>query len=306
MQRAAAKAATVRTWGQAVDQYIAAHRSAWRNDAQAAQWAQSLADHGPSRDLPVTAITTAVIVDALAKIWPTLTETGTRVRGRVERIWAAERTAGNVAGLPCSRSPRSTTTARHPGRATAHRCGNTGARDADTSDHPSHGSRPQLSYVLRRPPARAGQRGQRRTVAVVIRRIKRLGHNRPLRLLHRFDKRQDCGPFPAHDQLDTGFVRLNPSRRRCRGRIDLRLQRIPRSNRTFPRQRQRSRLAGRMFRPSDLAPKRGLIRLHQSIEITRVSRGQAATDADKCNLPCTVLGIRPRCFYGQQRKLNCG
>ena len=98
VQRAAARAATVRTWGQAVDQYIAAHRSAWRNDAQAAQWAQSLTDHGPSRDLPVTAITTAVIVDALSKIWPTLTETGTRVRGRIERIWAAERTAGNVAG----------------------------------------------------------------------------------------------------------------------------------------------------------------------------------------------------------------
>jgi len=87
-----------RTWGAAVDQYIAAHKSGWKNEAQAEQWAQSLADHGPSRDLPVASLTTAVIVDSLAKIWGTLTETGTRVRGRIERIWAAERTAGHVSG----------------------------------------------------------------------------------------------------------------------------------------------------------------------------------------------------------------
>lgn len=96
--RRAARASTARTWGEAVDDFIAAHAAGWRDARQAEQWAQSLADYGPPRDLPVTAIDTALVVGLLRRIWTTKTETATRVRGRIERIWDAERVAGTVSG----------------------------------------------------------------------------------------------------------------------------------------------------------------------------------------------------------------
>lgn len=96
--RRAARAATGRTWGQAVDDFIAAHEPGWKGPAQAAQWRQSLADYGPDRDLPVEAIDTALVVGLLRKLWTTRTETATRLRGRIERIWDAERVAGTVSG----------------------------------------------------------------------------------------------------------------------------------------------------------------------------------------------------------------
>jgi len=96
--RRAARASTARTWGEAVDDFIAAHEPGWKGPAQAAQWRQSLADYGPAADLPVTAIDTALVVSLLRRIWTTKTETATRVRGRIERIWDAERVAGTVSG----------------------------------------------------------------------------------------------------------------------------------------------------------------------------------------------------------------
>lgn len=96
--RRAARAVSGRTWGQAVEDFIAAHEAGWKGPAQAAQWRQALKDHGPSADLPVTAIDTALVADLLRKLWTTKTETATRLRGRIERVWDAERVAGTVAG----------------------------------------------------------------------------------------------------------------------------------------------------------------------------------------------------------------
>lgn len=81
------------TFGEAADAYIDAHRSSWKTAAQAHQWAQSLRDHGPPRDLPVDAIDTHIVLTALQSIWHSKTETATRVRGRIERIldWARVR-----------------------------------------------------------------------------------------------------------------------------------------------------------------------------------------------------------------------
>lgn len=78
------------TFGDASDAYIESHKGAWKTEAQAHQWAQSLEDHGPSRDLPVADVDTAEVVRVLRKIWSEKTETATRVRGRIERIldWA--------------------------------------------------------------------------------------------------------------------------------------------------------------------------------------------------------------------------
>lgn len=96
--RAALRAVQGRTWGQAVADFIAAHEPGWKGPAQAAQWRQSLADYGPAADLPVTAIDTALVADLLRKLWTTKTETATRLRGRIERVWDAERVAGTVGG----------------------------------------------------------------------------------------------------------------------------------------------------------------------------------------------------------------
>ncbi len=96
--RAAARARPERTWGEAVDDFLAAQAAGWKNDAQEAQWRQSLADYGPAFDKPVAAVDTAMVLRCLRPIWTDKTETATRVRGRIERIWDAERVAGTVEG----------------------------------------------------------------------------------------------------------------------------------------------------------------------------------------------------------------
>ena len=97
-QRASLRATQARTWGDAVADFLAAHAPGWKNDAQAHQWRQSLADYGPDAGTPVAAVDTALVVGLLRAIWTTKTETATRVRGRIERVWDAERVAGTVAG----------------------------------------------------------------------------------------------------------------------------------------------------------------------------------------------------------------
>lgn len=88
-QRRAAQAQGM-TFGEAADAYIESHKAAWKNDAQADQWTQSLKDYGPDRDMTVADVDTVEVVRCLRKIWSDKTETATRVRGRIERIldWA--------------------------------------------------------------------------------------------------------------------------------------------------------------------------------------------------------------------------
>lgn len=88
----------VRTWGEACADFIASQRPAWRNDAQAQQWAQSLADYGPDASTPVAAMNTDIVLTALRRIWTTKTETSSRLRGRIERIIDAERVSGHFTG----------------------------------------------------------------------------------------------------------------------------------------------------------------------------------------------------------------
>lgn len=87
--RRAAKSAGA-TFGEAADAYIAAHRSGWKNDAQAEQWIQSLRDYGPARATPVAEVDTQMVMTCLRPIWEKKTVTATRVRGRIERVldWA--------------------------------------------------------------------------------------------------------------------------------------------------------------------------------------------------------------------------
>ena len=94
---------TPRLWGEATAEFIAAHRSAWKKPEQAHQWEQSLRDHGPPADLPVDRLDTEAVLACLRPLWKPKAqggkvETATRVRGRIERIWDAEKVRGAVAG----------------------------------------------------------------------------------------------------------------------------------------------------------------------------------------------------------------
>lgn len=118
--RAERHARRERLWGDAVEEFIATHRAEWRSSeagrgkrfylddgteigAQENQWRQSLADHGPPLDLPVSGLTTDMVLACLRPLWRPRdqggrVETATRLRGRIERIWYAERQRGNIAG----------------------------------------------------------------------------------------------------------------------------------------------------------------------------------------------------------------
>lgn len=96
--RRAQRAVIVRTWGEAVEDFIRTNAPGWKNDEQEAQWRQSLTDYGPEATLPVSALDTTLVLRLLRAIWTDKTETATRVRGRIERVWSAEKVHGNVTG----------------------------------------------------------------------------------------------------------------------------------------------------------------------------------------------------------------
>lgn len=96
--RDAARARPERTWGDAVNDFLSAQAVGWKNNAQEAQWRQSLDAYGPPMGCTVAAVDTAMVLRCLRPIWTEKTETATRVRGRIERIWDAERVAGTVEG----------------------------------------------------------------------------------------------------------------------------------------------------------------------------------------------------------------
>lgn len=89
-----------RTWGEARTDFIAAKSGEWRNDAQRLQWEQSLRAYGPADSRPVAAVDTDLALACLQPEWRQggKVETMTRVRGRCERIWDAEKVRGTVSG----------------------------------------------------------------------------------------------------------------------------------------------------------------------------------------------------------------
>jgi integrase len=80
------------TFDQCAMAYIEVHRSGWKNAKHASQWKNTLATYAAPiiGSLPVAGVDTALIVKVLNPIWPTKTETATRLRGRIEAIldWA--------------------------------------------------------------------------------------------------------------------------------------------------------------------------------------------------------------------------
>jgi integrase len=83
---------SAKTFDDCADAYIAAKRPGWSNPKHADQWTNTLAMYASPvfGKLPVHAVHTELIVQALNKIWTTKTETATRVRQRIEAVldWA--------------------------------------------------------------------------------------------------------------------------------------------------------------------------------------------------------------------------
>lgn len=83
------------TFDQCCDAYISAHRHGWRNPKHGDQWASTLSTYASPHfgAADVASVDTAAILRALEPIWTTKTETGSRVRGRIERVlgWATTR-----------------------------------------------------------------------------------------------------------------------------------------------------------------------------------------------------------------------
>ncbi|GJD36586.1 tyrosine-type recombinase/integrase [Methylobacterium aerolatum] len=91
-QDAAIEAAKAITFKTCAERYIESHKAGWRNAKHAAQWTATLGAYAYPvfGELPVQAVDTGLVMQALQPIWTTKAETATRVRGRIESIldWA--------------------------------------------------------------------------------------------------------------------------------------------------------------------------------------------------------------------------
>jgi len=91
-QLAAAKAMSFEECAEA---YIQAHQAGWRTARSERQWRGSLRDYvyPAAGKLPVAAVDLRVVLSVVEPIWPTIPETASRIRGRIEGIldWATTR-----------------------------------------------------------------------------------------------------------------------------------------------------------------------------------------------------------------------
>jgi integrase len=76
------------TWNKAVDQFLKAHLSSWRNPKHRQQWRNTLDTYAKPvfGGLAVAEIGTPEVTKVLDPIWQEKPETASRVRGRIERI----------------------------------------------------------------------------------------------------------------------------------------------------------------------------------------------------------------------------
>jgi integrase len=84
------------TFDEAADAYIGSHSAGWRDPRSEPQWRASLRDYANPLigAVPVNAIDTGLVMQCIAPIWTTRTETASRVRARVEAILDWARVAG--------------------------------------------------------------------------------------------------------------------------------------------------------------------------------------------------------------------
>lgn len=84
-----------KSFQECANEYIASHRSGWKNPKHADQWTNTIATYcGPIiGKLPVKAVDVGLVMRVLDPIWTTKAETANRLRGRIESIldWATVR-----------------------------------------------------------------------------------------------------------------------------------------------------------------------------------------------------------------------
>jgi integrase len=90
--KAAAALAAVKpmTFDEAARRYITSHDASWRNARHRQQWVNTLEQHASPvlGKLDVRAIETSHVLQVLEPLWKTTTETGSRLRGRIEAVLA--------------------------------------------------------------------------------------------------------------------------------------------------------------------------------------------------------------------------
>jgi integrase len=89
--RAISDRASAMTFAQCVEAYIAQHGGSWKNDKHRKQWRSTLERACQAfGKVDVSKIDTAAIVSLLTPIWDATPETGSRLRGRIEKVldWA--------------------------------------------------------------------------------------------------------------------------------------------------------------------------------------------------------------------------
>jgi integrase len=87
------------TFGTFADEYLASHRTKFRNDKHIAQWEMTLNTYcQPIRSLRLNQIDTEVVLKVLQPIWTKIPETAARLRGRIENILDAAKAKGYRSG----------------------------------------------------------------------------------------------------------------------------------------------------------------------------------------------------------------
>ena len=87
------------TFGAFADEYLASHRSKFRNDKHIAQWEMTLQTYcQPIRSLRLNEIDTVAVLKVLQPIWNKIPETASRLRGRIENILDAAKAKGYRTG----------------------------------------------------------------------------------------------------------------------------------------------------------------------------------------------------------------
>jgi integrase len=90
---------TIPTFGAFADEYLASHRSKFRNDKHIAQWEMSLKTYcQPIRSTRLNCVDTEAVLKVLQPIWVKIPETASRLRGRIENILDAAKARGHRSG----------------------------------------------------------------------------------------------------------------------------------------------------------------------------------------------------------------
>ena len=94
---ARAHAASVPSFGEMADQYIASHEASWKNPKHRDQWVMTLGKYCSAiRDTPVDKVDAKAVLRVLQPIWTNTPETASRLRGRIEAVLASAQVAGHI------------------------------------------------------------------------------------------------------------------------------------------------------------------------------------------------------------------